>query len=108
MSKRITNQVERQESLTLYINGNSVSAYPGETIASVLFAENISVFYRTRKNEARAAYCNMGTCFECQVKVKFQDNQDSTHWLRACMTQVEAGMQITCGEKIESDGQSDD
>ena len=99
MAKRITNNVDRKESLTLSINGNSVSAYSGETIASVLFLENIGIFYRTRNNQPRAPYCNMGTCFECQVKVKRKSNND-TSWLRACMTPVEEGMEITVGEKL--------
>jgi D-hydroxyproline dehydrogenase subunit gamma len=103
MAKRLTAYIERGQSLTLCINGDTVSAYDGETIATVLFAENINIFYRTRDNQPRAPYCNMGTCFECQVKVKKDSNADSSTWVRACMTLAEEGMIITTGDKVHDE-----
>lgn len=107
MAKRITAYVERGQSLTLSINGDTVSAFAGETIASVLFAEDINIFYLTRNNLPRAPYCNMGTCFECQVKIEEGNNVGTSRWVRACMTPVAEGMIILAGSKIHSEeGQS--
>jgi sarcosine oxidase subunit alpha len=102
VATRITKNIERETRLSLNINGDHVSAYAGETIASVLFAENINIFYKTRSNKPRAPFCNMGTCFECQVKVKRVNKKGASTWVRACMTLVEDGMKVTSGDKIHS------
>ncbi len=108
MATRLKNNIERAERITLSINGNVVSAYAGETIATILLAENISVFYKTKNNQPRAPFCNMGTCFECQVKVNRENTDDSSTWARACMTLAEDDMVITTGGQICSVGTNND
>ena len=94
MATRVTHQVQRGEQITLTVNQQTVTAYAGETLASILLANGISVFYKTKSGKARGPYCNMGTCFECQVYI---DTKNSRGWYRACMTVAENGMHITTG-----------
>lgn len=104
MASRLDKNVERTERVTLSIDGHIVSAYAGETIASIVFTENINIFYRTRSNRPRAPFCNMGTCFECQVKVKRKNTDASATWLRACSTPAEEGMIIVTGDVMHAMG----
>ena len=104
MASRIDKKVARTEPVTVTINGNVVAAYAGETIASIVFTENINIFYRTRSNKPKAPFCNMGTCFECQVKVKRKNTDASATWLRACSTLAEEGMVIVTGDVMHAMG----
>lgn len=108
MNRRITGDTQRGEILNLTVNGKAVSACAGETIATLLFAEHISVFYRSRKDRPRAPFCNMGTCFECQVKITRANSAAAPNWVRACMTPVAEGMSISCGEQIYATGRADE
>ena len=103
MARRISKNVERGGKITLLVNGASVEAYAGESIATLLLAEGITTFNVTRKGKPRGPYCNMGTCFECQVKVADPGSQ-SYRWLRACMHPVEAGMAIITGARLQQAG----
>jgi D-hydroxyproline dehydrogenase subunit gamma len=98
MATRISNNVTRSNKITILVNGQSVQAYAGETIATVLFAEGISTFYKTKNNQPRGPFCNMGICFECRVKVEVSNGPAT--WVRACMTPVTEQMSITCGAEI--------
>ncbi len=102
MAIRLTRNVERPDALTLILNGETVSAYAGETVATLLFAEDIHVFYKTDDAQGHAPFCNMGTCFECLVYVKRRHCSDSPAWVRACMTEVEQDMLIETGHQINS------
>ncbi len=79
------------------VNGRTVTAYAGETIATVLFAEGMTAFYKTAKHQLRGPFCNMGTCFECQVKL-LDANGSSSGWVRACMVPVEDDMVVTTAD----------
>lgn len=92
MAARITRQVRRKQPISVNIDGEASRAYAGETVASVLLAAGVTVFYRTRSGQPRGPYCNMGACFECQVKI-------DGDWQRACMTVAEDGMNITTGAR---------
>lgn len=92
MAHRIEQGVTRGRSLALQIDGVDTSAYEGETLATALLASGCAAFHRTARSGApRGPYCNMGTCFECRVQVQGRG------WVLACMTPVEAGMQVTTG-----------
>lgn len=94
MAPRIDQQVTRGEALKLTIDGREVMAFTGETLASVLFAEGVRVFNRSRGGQPRAPFCNMGTCFECRVQL---GGNDGAGWVRACVTQAADGMVVTTG-----------
>ena len=85
--------------MTLTVNGTTVTAYAGETIATLLLAEGISTFNLSRTGEPRGPYCNMGTCFECQVRIA-DPGSSIFRWVRACMCPVETGMTITTGAQL--------
>lgn len=99
MTRRITENVHRGEQITLTLNGSPVSAYAGETLATVLLAEGISAFNVTRNGTPRGPWCNMGACFECQVRVA-DAGSPAVHWRRACVCLAEAGMTVTAGARL--------
>ena len=74
--------------LTLTLDGNPVTAYDGETVATVLLAEGRIATRTTAGGEPRGVFCGMGVCFDCLVVV---DGLPNT---RACMTQVREGMDV--------------
>ncbi|MFT6956518.1 MAG: ferredoxin [Halieaceae bacterium] len=94
MSMRYDKNVTRGSAVELIIDGQSVSAYEGETIAAVLLLANKTVCYRTRNDSPRMMFCNMGTCFECRVRVT---QAGVSRWLLACTTTVEAQMKVDTG-----------
>lgn len=99
MTRRITENVERGESVTMTIDGRTVSAYAGETLAAVLLAEGVTAFHRTRSGRPRAPWCNMGACFECQVQVSV-GGRDPVRWQRACLCPVADGMTVVTGTHL--------
>ena len=76
--------------VTMTVDGQAVSAYAGETVATVLLAMGIRTFRRTdRLHAPRGIYCGMGVCFDCLVTVDGQPN------MRACVTTIRNGMAVT-------------
>ena len=75
--------------LALTVDGESVPAYAGETVATVLLALGRLTFRHTDHGRApRGLYCGMGVCFDCLVTIDGQPN------VRACLTPVRAGMVV--------------
>jgi len=91
--------IERGASVNLRINEQAVQAFVGETIATVLLERGITIFNRTASGQPRGPYCNMGTCFECQVQVATADSVEY-RWVRACMLTVRDGMRIISGASL--------
>jgi predicted molibdopterin-dependent oxidoreductase YjgC len=85
-------EVQRGRPVKINIDGKSIEAYEGETVAAALLSAGIQIFHLSQKNkEPRGLYCGMGVCYECLVTV------DGVHATRACLTQVADGMQVeTC------------
>jgi len=81
--------------LTLFIDGRTVDAHEGESVAAVLMAEGCVALRRSaRLAEPRGLFCGMGACFECLVSVNGRPN------VRACMTQVEGGMRVETADGV--------
>ena len=99
MARRIEPGIERGAVVTLSLDGVSVSAFAGETLATVLLAEGITAFNRSPSGAPRGPFCNMGTCFECQVKVAAPGTRDF-RWRRACLCPVENGMLVASGARL--------
>ncbi|NGQ97447.1 (2Fe-2S)-binding protein [Brevibacillus sp. SYP-B805] len=79
--------------VTFRFNGVPMQAYQGETIAAALLAAGIRTLrLHEEKGTPRGIYCNIGHCFECRVTVNGRTG------IRACLTLVEEGMEITAGE----------
>lgn len=101
MSRDTSNSIQRGEPVNLTVDQVEVSAYTGETLATVLLAQGITTFNRTLKGQPRGPYCNMGTCYECQVQMAPQGSRNFS-WVRSCMVAAEAGMNIITGATISS------
>ena len=74
-------ELERGPQVTVTIDGRQTTAYLGETVAAVLFAEGSA---QTRTTVGGG----MGVCFDCLVVV---DDVPNT---RACMTWVRDGLRV--------------
>jgi D-hydroxyproline dehydrogenase subunit gamma len=76
------------------VDGQSVPAYAGESVAAALLAAGTVVFHRSKGGRPRGPFCNMGTCFECLVRIGRAGEPPAASWVRACLTVVEDGMSI--------------
>ncbi len=81
-----------RQPLTVKVDGEQVSAFAGESVATVLLASGRQTFRHSERNHApRGLFCGMGVCFDCLVTIDGIEN------VRACMTPVEDGMMIETG-----------
>jgi sarcosine oxidase subunit alpha len=88
MFKRLEN-IERGTSFEIQVDGESIAAFQGETLASVLLAAGKLAMRKTLKSQSpRGYYCGMGICNECLIEL-----EDGTK-IRACQTLAEPGMKI--------------
>ncbi len=93
-SRRLTGNVERGRAIQLKVDGQLIPAYEGETVAAVLLASGRRVFrHRVPGGDPRGIFCGIGMCFDCLVTV------DGTRIVRACVTPVRDGMQVTILEQ---------
>ena len=75
--------------LTLTVDGQAVTAEPGETVAAVLLRQPAPASRSTPVNESpRAPFCMMGVCFDCLAIV---DGAAST---QSCLVTVREGMRV--------------
>lgn len=86
---RETSTVERGSSFEIEVDGESIVAFAGESVAAALLAAGRRVFRRSpRFGEPRGAFCGMGACFDCLMIV------DGMPGVRACQTPARPGMKI--------------
>lgn len=87
-------EVQRGRLVKINVDGKTIEAYEGETVAAALLSAGIQIFSQSQKHkEPRGFFCGMGVCYDCLVTV------DGVHAIRACLTQVAEGMQVeTCKE----------
>jgi len=82
-------EVKRPEPFSFFFQGRELLAYPGETIASALFANGIRVFGRHYKDGSpQGIFCANGQCAQCLV---LADGRP----VKACMTLVRPGMEVS-------------
>lgn len=75
--------------LALTVDGRSVRARTGDTVAAALLAAGLDHCRTTPVSGApRAPYCMMGVCFECLVTI------DGTGNRQACLVTVRDGMAV--------------
>jgi predicted molibdopterin-dependent oxidoreductase YjgC len=73
----------------IVVDGERVSVAEGMMLTSALLASGKHVLrVHGITGEPRGAYCGMGVCFECEVRIDGRPAQ------RACLTRVYAGMRI--------------
>jgi predicted molibdopterin-dependent oxidoreductase YjgC len=93
--RRIEDGVWRPEAVTIEVDGETVAAYPGESVAAALLAAGRRTFRMTQTGAVRGPFCNMGVCFDCLVEV------DGAR-ARACMTAVQPAMKVRTGARAAS------
>jgi sarcosine oxidase subunit alpha len=80
---------DRAERVEVHLDGRSVLAIPGTSVASLLLEQNVLAWrYNLVTGELRGPFCGMGICFECELTV------DGQRAVRACGEPVRAGMVI--------------
>jgi predicted molibdopterin-dependent oxidoreductase YjgC len=81
--------------VTILVDGRSVPAREGDTIASALVAAGWTAFRHTEKrHEPRGIFCAIGKCTDCVMTVNGVPN------VRTCITLVEDGMQVRTQEGL--------
>lgn len=87
--RRIQGAITRGASIDIEVDGRTLRAYEGETIAAALLATGRQSLRRTaRRGEPRGLYCGMGVCFDCVMIV------DGVPNIRTCQTRVTAGIVV--------------
>lgn len=85
---RPTDGFERGPAITFSVDGITVSAHRGETLAAAMLASGFSRLRHSPRDAApRGAYCFMGVCQECLVRV------DGT-LRQACLVSVAEGLVV--------------
>ncbi len=86
---RIKSGIDRGPAFQIEVDGKPVTAYPGETLATVLLAAGWRAFRHTMlSGEARGLFCGMGVCFDCLITLNGQKN------VRACSTTAHPGDRV--------------
>lgn len=78
---------ERFEELDITVDGRTVRACAGDTVAAAMLAAGLSSFRKDANGRVRGILCNMGTCCECFVAIDGRR-------VRACLAEVKSGMEI--------------
>jgi len=76
------------ETVTLTVDGVSVSMPAGSMVAAAILKSGKLAFRRSVTREPRGPLCGMGICFECRVTI------DGEAHSRSCQTTCENGMDV--------------
>jgi predicted molibdopterin-dependent oxidoreductase YjgC len=75
----------------LSVDGAALHAPEGQSIAAALLAAGRTTLRHSPSGQPRGLYCGIGVCQECGVHVAGRGV------VRACVTPVAAGMDVTTG-----------
>ena len=81
---RITTNTVRGAAFTFSVDGVTLTAFPGETIAAAMLAAGNARFRDDTAGAPRGLWCNMGSCGECLISI-------GGRRVRACLTAAEPG-----------------
>ena len=76
------------EKFEIEVDGKTILACSGQTIAEALLANGVRTLRMTQKQASRGVYCGMGICYECRMIVNGIPN------VRTCMALVTPGCRI--------------
>jgi hypothetical protein len=95
--------VRRGAAFELLVDGEPLSAYAGETIATVLLAHgHTAVRLTPKRGKPRGLLCGMGVCFDCLVTV------DGVPNVRSCVSAARPGMRVELGGAGQAVRERDD
>jgi predicted molibdopterin-dependent oxidoreductase YjgC len=80
--------MDMKEKFEIEVDGKTILACSGQTIAEALLANGVRTLRMTRKQASRGVYCGMGICYECRMVVNGIPN------VRTCMTLATPGCKI--------------
>ena len=86
VASRFLTRPDAAVAVHLTVDGERLTARPGDTVAAALLAHSGAAFRQTAKGSDRTAFCMMGLCFECLVEVDGRPN------MQGCMVAVRDGM----------------
>ena len=72
--------MDGEDTFEIEVDGRTILARNGQTIAEALLANGVRVLRTTRKHAPRGVYCGVGICYECRMIVNGKPN------VRTCMT----------------------
>jgi D-hydroxyproline dehydrogenase subunit gamma len=82
-------EAEAVASISLTVDGRSVRARPGDSVAAALLAAGFTHCRSTPLSGAkRAPYCMIGVCFECLLTI------DGVGNCQGCLIRVREGMRV--------------
>ena len=97
MSLRLDANVERGRPVNITVDGVSIQAYEGESVAAAMLAAGRYIFRHTHpEGQPRGIFCGMGVCYECLVTL------DDRERARACILPVQDGMRISTVSEQEA------
>lgn len=92
---------EQPRAIEITVDGRPVPARAGEPLAAALLNAGVVRFRHTPvSGEPRAPLCMMGVCFDCLVEV------DGVQNVQACMTEVQADMQVRLPDGARRPGEA--
>jgi predicted molibdopterin-dependent oxidoreductase YjgC len=77
--------------VALSVDGAPLDVPEGQSLAAALLTAGRAALRPSPSGEPRGVYCGIGVCQECRVHVAGQGV------VRACVTPVAGGMQVTTG-----------
>lgn len=76
------------ELVQITVDGKPMSAAAGETVLATLTARGVRIVGRNDRGQPMGAFCAIGVCYCCTVKIDDVDKQ------RSCQTIVRPGMRV--------------
>ena len=91
---RIKTAISRGEPFEIEMNGESVTAFKGETIAAALTAAGKMTLNLDCQGKPNGYYCGIGICWNCIVEIDGVPNR------RACHTPAYPGCKVRTQEEV--------
>jgi predicted molibdopterin-dependent oxidoreductase YjgC len=86
---KLNDPIATAPSVNLTVDGEAITAEPGDTIAAALLRLDPPLSRTTPvRGSPRAPYCMMGVCFECLAVVDGVTSQQT------CLVEVKEGMKV--------------
>jgi D-hydroxyproline dehydrogenase subunit gamma len=96
--RRVGEGVTRGAPFVLTVDGETIEAYPGETVATALLAAGRRTARRTAHRGApRGVFCAIGVCHDCRMIVDGEAN------VRTCLLPARAGMIVETQQGFGTD-----